>query len=142
MKIKSITTDVAVAEQLNVSDIDELSNLGIKSIICNRPDGEAETQANHQEIKTAAIKAGIEFKYQPVIDSNVSNDEIQQFKNYLAVLPAPVLAYCRTGTRSATLWSFSQADVLSITEILNLTKTAGYEMSKVTEQIANTTKLS
>jgi sulfide:quinone oxidoreductase len=48
-----------------------------------------------------------------------------------------VLAYCRTGTRSATLWSLSQARPHAVADILAATKAAGYDMNGVARRIAN-----
>ena len=52
-------------------------------------------------------------------------------------LPRPVLGYCRTGTRSATLWSLHEAKKRPLPEILAATKAAGYDMSGVARRIAN-----
>jgi sulfide:quinone oxidoreductase len=55
----------------------------------------------------------------------------------MAALPKPVLAYCRTETRSATLWSLARANDLPVADILSATKQAGYDMSGVVRRIAN-----
>ncbi len=52
-------------------------------------------------------------------------------------LPRPILAYCRTGTRSATLWSLSQAGRMSVADILAATKAAGYDMGGVVRRITD-----
>jgi sulfide:quinone oxidoreductase len=52
-------------------------------------------------------------------------------------LPPPALAYCRTGTRSATLWSLDQGSRgVPLPQILTAAKAAGYDMSGVTRRIA------
>jgi sulfide:quinone oxidoreductase len=48
-----------------------------------------------------------------------------------------VLAYCRTGTRSATLWSLARAPGHAAADILAATKAAGYDMGGVVRRIAN-----
>ena len=56
------------------------------------------------EIKDAAISAGLEIRYQPIIPGMLSDLDAKEFAALIAELPKPVLAYCRTGTRSASLW--------------------------------------
>jgi len=55
----------------------------------------------------------------------------------LRELPRPVLAYCRSGTRSATLWSLWEAKKRPLPDILAATKAAGYDMNGVARRIAN-----
>ncbi len=52
-------------------------------------------------------------------------------------MPGPVLAYCRTGTRSATLWSLAMAGDKPLPDILQAAKGAGYDMAGVVRRIAN-----
>ena len=135
MKINQLTDNVAVSPQLIASDIVELKAKGFKSIICNRPDGEELDQSSYKEIQKEALKQGLEFRNLPVINTAVSIEEINLFNKYLQELPTPILAYCRTGTRCATLWSLSQSKVITKADILNKTKAAGYDMTNTVNRI-------
>ena len=135
MRINQITNGVAVSPQLMASDIAELKSHGFKSIICNRPDGEDSDQSSYKEIQIETQNQGLEFRNLPVRTTAVSLDEINSFKNLLDELPSPILAYCRTGTRCATLWSLSQSKDRSKAEILSKTKAAGYDMSTAVSRI-------
>lgn len=137
MKTKSITDTLSVHAQITLKDIPALKKLGYRSIICNRPDGEGADQPSFKEIETAAKKAGLEAIYMPVVPGRVADDDASKFGKVLAELPAPTLAYCRTGTRSATLWALSQAGKIEIPEILTAAKAAGHDMSGVVRRIAN-----
>ncbi|MCX7554189.1 TIGR01244 family sulfur transferase [Marinicella sp. S1101] len=138
MKLNHITEQVSASPQISSSDITAIQAAGFKSIICNRPDGEDSDQPNHSEISAAAKALGIDFIYQPINNTgSITTEDIEQFEHYTNSLPGPVLAYCRTGTRSTTLWSLSQAKHKSIPEIIELTKAAGYDMSGVVRRIAN-----
>ena len=75
--------------------------------------------------------------YLPIVSGKVTDDDAAQFGDALAGLPGPVLAYCRTGTRSATLWSLSQSTARSLADILAATKAAGYDMGGVVRRIVN-----
>ncbi len=73
----------------------------------------------------------------PIISGKVQDSDADAFGQALMELPGPVFAYCRTGTRSATLWSLSQAKTLEPAEILSATQTAGYDMAGVVRRIVN-----
>ena len=143
MQAKKITSGVSVSEQISASDLREIATLGFRSIICNRPDGEAADQPTFAEIEAAAKAAGIPATYQPVTSGKVMDEDAVAFGKLVDELPKPILAYCRTGTRSATLWSLSQAAKgTSMSDVLSATKAAGYDMSGVVRRIANGGKVS
>ena len=54
-------------------------------------------------------------------------------------LPGPVLAYCRTGTRSASLWALTKAGRLSADAILRATTAAGYDLAGLRPRLDSTT---
>lgn len=119
------------------TDMQTIKDAGFRAIICNRPDGEAADQPTFEEISKAAEKAGIEARYLPIVAGKVSDDDANAFDAALSEMPGPVLAFCRTGTRSATLWSLAQANSRSLPDILATTKSAGYDMAGVVRRIAN-----
>ena len=138
MNIKPVTTALSVSEQIVVADVAEIVAAGFKSIICNRPDGEGADQPAFAEIEAAANAAGVESVYQPIVSGKVGDDDAASFGSLMDRLPKPVLAYCRTGTRSATIWSLSEgARGRSLSDILTATKSAGFDMSAVVRRIAN-----
>ena len=137
MELKKISSGLTVSPQINVSDIEAIKAAGFRSIICNRPDGEAADQPVFQEISDAARAAGLETMYIPIVAGKVSDGDAGAFGAALDALPGPVLAYCRTGTRSATLWSLAVANYKPVSEILAATKAAGYDMGGVVRRIAN-----
>lgn len=132
MGIYQIVENLSVAPQINVEDVTAIKIQGYKSIICNRPDGEELSQPRQSDIHDEAKKQGLEFKYLPISSLEaITKDDIEQFYRNIKELPAPILAYCRTGTRSAVLWSLSQSKQRSTSEILKLTKAAGYDLSGI-----------
>lgn len=108
MEIRKINSGLSVSPQIGADDIATIVGQGFASIICNRPDGEEADQPPFEEIEKAAMKAGLQVLYLPVVSSTLCEDDVSKFGDALVELPAPVLAYCRSGTRSATLWSLSQ----------------------------------
>ena len=137
MEAKKISDDLSVSPQISADDIKEIARLGFRSIICNRPDGEGSDQPTFDEITKAASDAGLETRYLPIVSGKVTDQNADEFGSLLGALPGPVFAYCRTGTRSATLWSLSQASRLATSEILRATKAAGYDMGGVVRRIVN-----
>src|SRR6056297_685280 len=137
MDIRRITEGLSVGPQITPDDIPALKEAGFRSIIDNRPDAEGPDQPGHEEMRVAAEKAGMEFRYLPVTPGKVTDETAETFGNALTELPGPVMAYCRTGTRSATLWSLAEADRRPLPESLGATKAAGYDMNGVARRIAN-----
>lgn len=137
MEIKTINAEISVAPQITPDEVQQLADQGFRALICNRPDGEAADQPNFSEIEVAAKKAGLEIRNLPIVSGKVSDQDAADFGAAMQELPRPILAYCRTGTRSATLWSLSQANRMSVADILAATKAAGYDMGGVVRRIAN-----
>jgi len=137
MDPKKISAALSVSPQITADDLVAIKTAGFRSVICNRPDGEGADQPSFEEIETAANAAGIEARYLPITAGRVQDSDADDFGAALRDLPGPVFAYCRTGTRSATLWSLSQAKTQPIADILAATKAAGYDMNGVARRIAN-----
>lgn len=138
MDIKHINETVAVSPQVQPDALKEIAGQGFRSIICNRPDGEGADQPSFGEISKAAEKHGIECTYIPVESGRVRDEDAALFGAAADTLPKPLLAYCRSGTRSATLWSLDQgARGAALPLILEATAKAGHNMSGVVRRIAN-----
>ena len=106
LPIHPLTDNFAVAPQLSPEDMQAVAQAGYKSVIINRPDGEGgDEQPSSEEVMAAAKAAGLVIEYQPVVSGGMTEADVQRFKQLLAQLPAPVLAYCRSGTRCTHLFS-------------------------------------
>ena len=137
MDIKPISDKLSLSEQLQLADIALLVEKGFRSIICNRPDGEGADQPTFDEINAVAAPLGLTVRYLPVVPGEISDDDVASFSQAMRELPKPTLAFCRTGTRSAILWSLSQANNLPISDILSSGQAAGYDMSGAVRRLAN-----
>ncbi len=137
MDIRALDSQLSATPQITVADLPEIKQKGFRAIICNRPDGEGADQPTYQEIAEAAARLGIDMVYQPIVAGKVRDEDADDFARLMTELPGPVLTYCRTGTRSATLWSLSQASRLGVADILGKTKAAGFDMAGVVRRIAN-----
>lgn len=134
---KKLTDQVSVSEQIKEADLARLAAQGFKSIVCNRPDGEGADQPLFAEIAASAQVAGLAARYVPVIAGKVTNEDAESFRSALESLPKPILAYCRTGTRSTTLWALTEVGKRPEAEILQIAKAAGFDVSGVMSRVAD-----
>ncbi|TDL79442.1 TIGR01244 family phosphatase [Palleronia sediminis] len=132
-----VTSRLSVAGQVAPEDISTIAAGGFRSVICNRPDGEGPDQPSFAEIEAAARAAGLDARYLPIEGGKVSDADADAFGRALDEMPGPTLAYCRTGMRSVTLWSLSEADRRPVAEILAAARTAGFDLTGVVRRIAN-----
>jgi sulfide:quinone oxidoreductase len=101
--IKPLTPRLSVAPQLTVDDIARVARSGYRSIICNRPDEESPDQPSADDIRAAAQAAGLAFAYIPAISGALTDANASAMRSALETLPAPTLAYCRSGARAEKL---------------------------------------
>jgi sulfide:quinone oxidoreductase len=129
-EVKQVSKEFSVSAQITADEVRGLAEQGVRSLICNRPDGEGADQPNVTEIETAAAEAGMALAYLPVISGKFSGKDVSDFLTALQRLPAPVHAYCRTGTRSITLWALAQRRLGTDTQkLLDLASAQGYDLS-------------
>jgi len=110
MQITTHSKNFATTGQLTPEDLNEAANLGFRSIICNRPDCEGGAdQPASAAIHAEAKRLDLEFAYFPVQPDTISENDVRHFADLLDILPAPVLAFCRTGNRSTRLYQKTSA---------------------------------
>lgn len=103
--VNALTESFAVAPQLSPEDMAAVAAAGFKSVIINRPDREGgPDQPLAADVMAAAAAAGLKAEYQPVVSGAMTAEDVARFAQLLDTLPAPVLAYCRTGTRCTNLY--------------------------------------
>ncbi|HXE18462.1 TIGR01244 family sulfur transferase [Castellaniella sp. UC4442_H9] len=102
---RTLTPDFSVSPQLQPADMQALADAGFKSVIINRPDGEGGAeQPLSADVLRAARDAGLEARYQPVVSGSITEADVAEFARILRTLPAPVLAFCRSGGRCTKLF--------------------------------------
>ncbi len=131
MDIKPLTDTFAVSGQITAADLGEIARAGYKSIVCNRPDNEVPGQPTYDQIAHTAATMGLVCAHVPSISGAMTTEDADAMGEALDTLPAPILAYCRTGTRSTTLWALAVADEHPIEDILQRASVAGYDLSLV-----------
>lgn len=137
MDIRHLATGLSVSPQLLPEDIAGLKQAGFHAIICNRPDGEGADQPLFSEVERAAQEQGLQARYLPAESGKVTDEQGVLFGELLASLPKPVLAYCRTGMRSTTMWALSEANRQPLPQIVSAAQEAGFDLKGVVRRIAN-----
>lgn len=128
---KQIDSRLFVSPQLSIDDVELARAAGFRTLIVNRPDGEEPGQPTIAEMREAAAAAGLGFAAIPVVPGNATDEDAARFAAALDTLESPAIAYCRTGTRAATLWALSQAVSLGADAVLKTTAAAGYDLGQM-----------
>ena len=104
MQTVRINDKISGAKQPEVEAFTELAADGFKAVINNRPDGEDAQQPGSAAEKQAAATAGMAYAHIPVTGATITEADVRAFQAALADADGPVLAHCKGGTRSLTLW--------------------------------------
>ena len=137
MDVRTLTGELSVASQVSPADLRTIAAAGFRTVICNRPDDEDPDQPGYSEIMRAASAQGLQVRYLPV-SGKVTDEQGVAFGALMAELPTPVLAYCRTGMRSTTMWALSQATRMPLPQIIERASQAGFDLNGVVSRITNT----
>ncbi|RUP08631.1 bifunctional protein tyrosine phosphatase family protein/NAD(P)/FAD-dependent oxidoreductase [Hyphomicrobium sp.] len=131
MSFKALSPTFSVAPQLTEADVAEAAKMGFRSIVSNRPDGEEMGQPTAADISSVAKRNGLAFAHVPVVAGKITSDDANAMREALAHLPRPILAFCRSGTRSATLWALADSDAKDPAAAVETAKRAGYDLSSI-----------
>ncbi|WP_408590608.1 TIGR01244 family sulfur transferase [Novosphingobium sp.] len=134
---RKITDSLYAAPQITVAEVAEAHALGVGLIVNNRPEGESPDQTPGDEIAAAAAAHGIAYVAIPVTHAGFSIAQVEALEAALAGAgDAPVLAYCRSGTRSTLLWALTTAKAGgNPDEIAARAAAAGYDVSPIRPQL-------
>lgn len=126
--MKQVSAKLHVSTQVTAVDLAKAKAAGVTAIINNRPDGEEPGQPSAAENAAAAADLGLGYSHIPVAPGQYSLDEVRAFQAAMTAADGPVLAHCKTGTRSASLYAIGEAldgrmsrdDILSLGQLLGL----------------------
>jgi uncharacterized protein (TIGR01244 family) len=106
--LAELAPGVSAAGKLDRSDIEALAEAGIRTIVNNRPDGEDFGQLLAAEARQLAESLGIAYHHIPVTMASLAPADVEAFAEVLKTAPGPIVAHCRSGTRSALLWALAR----------------------------------
>ncbi len=105
-----LNPDFSVAPQLDPQAMAWVASQGFRSVINNRPDFEGGPgQPTSASIQAAAEAAGLHYAFLPVQPAIQTAQDIERMAHLVSELPKPILAFCRTGTRSGKLYQAATA---------------------------------
>ena len=117
-QLVSLAPGLSVTGRLDRPDIEQLARTGVRTIINNRPDGEDQGQLSAAEARRLAEAHGLVYHHIPITAATLSRADVDAFAAALRDAPTPVVAHCRSGTRSTLLWALVRmregADALAL----------------------------
>jgi uncharacterized protein (TIGR01244 family) len=129
MDIRKIDDRISVSPQIDPADVTELAAQGFAAIVNNRPDGEEAGQPEGEPIRLVAETMGMAYTAIPVA-GGFSHAQIDEMRAALDAATGPVLAFCRSGTRSTNLWALAEAKAGGDADtIVAKAAAAGYDLA-------------
>ncbi len=129
---RNLTENIMVSQQLDHDDVATAAGLGVALIINNRPDGEDPDAPQGDDVAAAAAAAGINYAAIPIGHSGFSEPQVDAMIAALEQAEGPILAYCRSGTRSTFLWALAAAKQGETPDaIARAAAQAGYDISPI-----------
>ena len=138
LSLLPVDDNVSVSGQLTPADMKEIAGAGFTAVVNNRPDGEAfYGQPRTADLRAAAEAAGLQFLDLPFSGPRATPDQVRALADLLAGGDGRVVAFCKSGMRSALLWgAASLANGRSLEEVLQGARKAGQELSGAAELMA------
>ena len=131
MSIARLSPQFWVSPQVGPEELARIAASGVRAIVNNRPDGEAPDQPASLDLEAEAKRLGLAYTHIPIVPGQIDALQVRALERFLAETEGPVLAFCRTGTRSASLWALAQAGHCRPDELLAAAAGAGYDLSSL-----------
>ena len=138
-RLVTLDARVAVAGQLQPADMAEIAAAGYVAVVNNRPDGEAMFgQPRTADLRTAAEAAGLVFLDLPFSGPRATPEQVRAFADLLASRPGKIVAFCKSGMRSALMWgAASIASGQPLEQVLATATGAGQNLDAVGDLMAS-----
>ena len=133
---RKLTDNIFVSQQLVLDDVTTAAAEGMAMIVNNRPDGEDPDAPQGADIGGAAAQAGLNYVEIPIGHAGFSEPQIDAMIDAMEQAEGPILAYCRSGTRSTFLWALASAKQGGDPDtIVRTAMQAGYDVSPIRPMI-------
>ncbi|GAB4353686.1 MAG: TIGR01244 family sulfur transferase [Oricola sp.] len=106
--MRQIANGIFVSAQISPDHVAALAEAGYTTIICNRPDHESPGQPTAEQIRAEAARHGVTFHHIPIGHSGITRETVDAMHKALSDAGGLVLAYCRSGARSAHICTFAR----------------------------------
>lgn len=103
LPLNYLSHDFAVAPQLTPDQMRELAASGFRSVVNNRLEQEG-GQPPEELLRAAAAASNLEYARLPIHPAHITIDDVARFAELIERLPRPIVAFCRSGSRSGILY--------------------------------------
>jgi uncharacterized protein (TIGR01244 family) len=108
--IRQLGDQTLVSAQIAPEEVARLTDHGVTMLVNNRPDGEEPDQPRASDIEAAAEQAGIAYRFVPII-RGIGPADVEAMQEALRETgDGKLLAFCRSGTRSAFAMSLAHRE--------------------------------
>ena len=130
--IRQLDDKVMVSGQIAPHEVGGLAEQGVTMLVNNRPDGEESDQPLAGEIADAAAAAGIGYRFVPII-RGIGPADVESMQEALREAgDGKLLAFCRSGTRSALAIALAKREEgASAEEVVQQLNQAGFDHSPI-----------
>lgn len=130
--LRQLDERILVCGQVAPHEVAGLAQQGITMLVNNRPDGEEPGQPFASEIEEAAARAGIGYRFVPII-RGIGPADVEAMQEALRQSgDGKLLAFCRSGTRSAFVTALAKREEgASADEVSNCLSSAGFDPSPI-----------
>jgi len=137
MQIHELEHGFAIADAVAPADLDEIARRGFRTVICNRRPGEADDHPDDRQLRERAAELGLAWRCVPVTPGDYGEADIAAFSQALDELPAPILAFCKTGKRAVHLWAHARSREAGcdIPRLLEAARAAGHDLEERREHL-------
>ena len=108
--LRELDDKTLISGQIAPADLPGLKQAGVTMVVNNRPDGEDSDQPLSAEIEAAARAAGLEYRHIPIMRGMGPSDVDEMRRAIAGVGDGKMLAFCRSGNRSALVWAVAQSE--------------------------------
>lgn len=130
--IRRLDDKTSVAGQIRPEEVAGLAERGVTTLVNNRPDGEEPDQPPAADIEAAARAAGIAYRHVPIL-RGIGPADVEAMQAALRDSgDGQVLAFCRSGNRSALTWALAMhGDGRPREEIEEQMTAAGFSLAPI-----------
>jgi sulfide:quinone oxidoreductase len=137
MSMIKLTDNFYVGPQIEIEDLEDFKTVGIKTVVCLRPDGEGQNQTDFAHISDTAKELNVEAHYLPTILGQVSNAQVAEFGRILKESVASAFAYRRSGACATILWALDQAKAgRPLNEIISAANMVGHDLTTLEPRLS------
>ncbi|HEX5258030.1 MAG TPA: TIGR01244 family sulfur transferase [Sphingomicrobium sp.] len=126
--IRQLDERILVSGQVAPHEVAGLAGEGVTMLVNNRPDGEEPGQPLASAIEEAAAQAGIAYRFVPII-RGIGPADVEAMQDALKEAEGgKLLAFCRSGTRSALVAALAKRERgSSAEEVSDCLVSAGFD---------------